>query len=148
MRFLKKALLVLLLLILVPVVAGVSITALAYTAGTVRVEVDAPEGHFAVPVPAGLIPLAARFVPREACRDLPPEVSRQWDALRAAAEEIERIPDAVLVEVEGRNDEHVLITKRGDGFAIDVNSGRERVHVSFPARTVSSVAYHAERICG
>ena len=148
MRWVKRAILILALLLIVPVVAALGVTALAYTVGTIQVEVDTPDAYFSIPIPAGFVRVAMSFIPQGICHDMPPEIEQQWDVLQAAALEIERIPDAVLVEVEGRGDEHVRIAKHGDGFEILVRSGDERVRVSFPASTVGSIAYHMQRACG
>jgi hypothetical protein len=148
MRWVKRAIFILMLLILVPVVAAVGVTALAYTAGTIHVEVDSPDAEFSVPIPAGFVGMALAFIPRAVCRDMPDEIRQQWDAMEVAALEIERIPDAVLVDVEGRGDERVSISKRGDGFVVDARSGDEGFRVSFPASTMGNIAYHMRRTCG
>jgi hypothetical protein len=114
--------------------------ALAFQDGIVDIQVeehqkDGERVH--VIVPAAMIPFALNFVPDAALERLPREARRHLPAIQAAAEELRRLPDTVLVEVEdGR--EHVCVQTRGGRLVIDVDSDRETVHVSVPLRTVES----------
>jgi hypothetical protein len=64
-------------------------------------------------------------------------------AMRIAAEELERIPDGLLVEVSSPR-EHVLIVKRGGSLVVDVDNAGETVHVSMPLKTVRNLARDLE----
>ena len=149
--FLKKVFLVFLVLFLVmvvaPLAAGVGVVALAYSTGTVMVDVD--DGHgtdFTVPLPAGLIPMGLRFLPDEVCQELEREVHPSWGAVRNAVEEIDRIPDAVLVDVES-GDDHVRVLKKRGQIVIRVWSEDGHVNVAVPVRLVSQVTNQVERAC-
>ena len=67
-KFLKKVFLAFLILglvvVLLPIAVGAGVVALAYSTGTVTVDVDDGQGtDFTLPLPAGLIPMALRFLP-------------------------------------------------------------------------------------
>ena len=127
---------------------GVSVLAgagVVYQYGAIKVYVEEkkPGGErVRLWVPGVLAPVALKLVPAEELR-LPPEARRWMPALRAAGEELERVEDFTLVEVEdGR--EHVRIEKRNGALVIDVVSDDETVHVSVPLRVVVSVARQLE----
>lgn len=149
-RLLKKVFLAFLVLGLlfigVPVVAGVSVVALAYTTGTVYVDVESEDADFSLPLPGGLVPMALRFMPREVCGDLRRDVGPSWEAVTTAVDEIDRIPDAVLVTVDSGAD-HVRVLKEAGRIVVRVESGRDHVNVSVPVRMVSSVVGQVERAC-
>ena len=149
-RFLKKLFFAVLILglvfIVLPVAAGVGIVALAYTSGTVYVEVDDGDTDFTIPLPGGLVPMALRFLPRGVCRDLSQEVGPSWEGVTRAVEELDRIPDALLVAVDSGND-HVRVVKEGGRIVVRVESGDEHVNVSVPLRMVSAVVHQVERAC-
>lgn len=91
-----------------------------------------PERVFVV-APAAVVPWAVKFIPVQHMPRLPEEAMEALPALQAAADELERIPDAVLVEVQSPR-EHVKIAKNGGNFTVDVVSDREEVHISVPVR--------------
>jgi hypothetical protein len=133
---------VLLGLLGVSVLAGAGVV-YQYGAVKVYVEEKRPGGErVRLWVPGVLAPVALKLIPDEELR-LPPE-ARQWlPALRAAGEELERVDDFTLVEVQdGRA--HVRIEKRNGALLIDVVSEDETVHVSIPLRVVLSVARQLE----
>ena len=110
-----------------------------YTAGAVRVSVEGkgPQGdHVNIIVPAILVPVALGFVPAKSVGNAE---TRQWlPTLKAVSQELERCPDATLVEVKSPH-EHVTIVKRGNALAIDVDDPGETVHVAFPVGVLRSV---------
>lgn len=125
----------------------VGTTAVAtYEAGAVRISVQekAPGGeHIRLIVPALLVPVGLHFIPEKELRKQSAEM-RQWlPVIRAASQELERCPDATLVEVKGP-DENVSIRKRGDSMVIDVDDRDETVHVSFPLRVVTTAVRRLE----
>jgi len=128
---------------------GVSLLAtgaVVYQFGAVEVTVEekTPEGdRVRLWVPGVLAPVAMQLIPDAELRRLPPEARRFLPAVRAAAEELRRVPDFVLVEVEDGN-ERVRIEKRHGALVIDVVSDEETVHVSVPLRVVTSVARRLE----
>ncbi len=114
-----------------------------YGAVKVYVEEKKPGGErVRLWVPGVLAPVALKLVPTEELR-LPPEARRWMPALRAAGEELARVEDFILVDVQdGRA--HVRIEKRNGALVIDVVSADETVHVSVPLRVVVSVARELE----
>jgi len=152
-KWIKRLLLLLVLVVCLPLVAAAGVTAVAYTAGTVTVEVEDVEGYnFTVPLPAGIVPVALRFVPREVtsemCEEMAREVGPQWAAVRAAFDELERIPDGVLVSVESGRDQ-VRISKQDDEIVVQVRpDGEGMVRVSAPVGTLGYAASALERTCG
>ncbi len=127
---------------------GVSVLAgagVVYQYGAVKVYVEEkkPGGErVRLWVPGVLAPVALKLIPAEELR-LPPEARRWMPALRAAGEELERVEDFILVEVEDGG-EHVRIEKRNGALIIDVVSPEETVHLSVPLRVVLSVARQLE----
>jgi hypothetical protein len=115
---------------------------MTYQAGSIRVSVDEkkPGGdHVHIIVPAILVSPAMGMIPEKELRKHAKEIRPWLPAIRAACKELDRIPDAVLVEVINRT-EHVTITKHGGAINIDVVDENENVHVAVPLRTVQSVA--------
>jgi hypothetical protein len=117
-----------------------------YNEGAVRVDVreKTRDGdHIHLIVPAAVLPVAARFVPRDKLHDARHQIRPWLPTIKAASEELARCPDGPLVEVDSRH-EHVRIYKLGESLFIDVDSQEETVHVSFPleaaASTVSQLA--------
>jgi hypothetical protein len=133
---------VLLGLLGVSVLAGAGVV-YQYGAVKVYVEEKRPGGErVRLWVPGVLAPVALKLIPDEELR-LPPEARRWMPALRAAGEELQRVEDFTLVEVEDGG-ERVRIEKRNGALLIDVVSEDETVHVSIPLRVVLSVARQLE----
>jgi len=117
-----------------------------YNGGAVRVDVreKARDGsHVYLIVPAAVLPVAARFVPRERLKDARRQIRPWLPTIKAASEALARCPDGPLVEVDSHHD-HVRIYKQGGSLFVYVDSDDETVHVSFPleaaADTVSQLA--------
>ncbi len=131
-------------------VLGTAALAAAYMVheGAVRVAVDQPRGgkqakcvHLLVP--AALVPVGLAFVPDENLRGAA-ERARPWlPAIRAASQELRRLPDAELLEVRDAR-QHVRMAKRGALFVLDLESSDETVHVSFPLKTLEQVVRRLE----
>ncbi len=116
--------------------------------GAVRIAVDeqAPGGkHIHLLLPAALVPMGMRFVPDRKLRDATAQARPWLPAIKAASQELARLPDSDLVEVRDA-EQHVSIAKRGALLVIDVQSPRESVHVSFPLRTVNRLARQLESL--
>lgn len=107
--------------------------------------------NITIPVPLALAQVAVAFAPDEIKHiDLreAEELSRYWPYVERIVEELGNIPDAVLVEVEDRND-HVIVAKRGDVLRISVDEGKEggeTVRVNVPLAMVQAMldAYDEE----
>jgi hypothetical protein len=118
-----------------------------YNAGAVRVSVDEkrPKGdHVHLFVPAIVVPMALGFVPAKHFNVHDKNVQQWLPTLRAVSEELDRCPDATLVEVTSPS-EHVKISKRGNSLYIDVDDSGETVHVSFPVGVVQTVVNKLEK---
>jgi hypothetical protein len=114
--------------------------AAVYSAGSVAVEVQPDEGtNISLGVPAILLHLAIWFTPDEVVEDLAEELEPVWPTVRAAAYELERAPDFVLLEVRS-SDEHVRIEKRRGRLIVLVDSDTDYVRVAIPLGTVRRVA--------
>jgi hypothetical protein len=116
--------------------------------GAVRVAVDeqAPGGtHIHLLLPAALVPVGMRFVPDEKLREATAQARPWLPAIKAASQELARLPDSDLVQVRDA-EQHVSISKRVALLVIDVQSPRESVHVSFPLRTVNRLARRLESL--
>jgi hypothetical protein len=100
----------------------------------------------AIRVPAILLHVAAAAVPVETI-----EIDRTDPAVRMALpiaakalEALERVPDAVLVEVDDGTD-HVRIAKEGDEVVIHVDSDEATLDVSVPLSAVRAITGMLER---
>ncbi len=89
--------------------------------------------HVFVVAPATLMTWGVNLVPQDKLPRLPHQARQALPAIQAAAAELERLPDFVLVEVQER-DQHVKVQKIGGNLVVDVDSPRENVHVSVPLR--------------
>lgn len=137
-------------IMLVMTLAVGATTAAIYRSGTIAVNVQDPNGgtHVDIAVPAGLAHLAlamipASAVPADAIDEVGPiatELERVWPATRSALRDLEKMPDFVMVEIEGRGD-HIVVEKVGRKMVVLVETDGERVEVSFPLKT-------ARRLCG
>lgn len=105
----------------------------------VRVHEKRPDGtNLRLYVPAILVPAAMKFAPDRELNRAAERVKEHLPLLKIAAEELDRIPDSVLVEVNSPR-EHVSIVKRGGSLVIDVDDSHDTVHVSVPLKMVKSV---------
>ena len=124
------------------VVGGV----LVYNEGAVRVDVrekTRDREHIHLLVPAVVLPVAVRLVPRDKLKDARHQIRPWLPAIKAASEELAHCPDGPLVEVDSKR-EHVRIHKLGSSLFVAVDSEEETVLLSFPleaaAETVSQLA--------
>ncbi|MBD3162527.1 MAG: hypothetical protein GF346_09205 [Candidatus Eisenbacteria bacterium] len=126
-----------------------AIGATVFDAGMLVVQVREEGGSdVSIKVPAVLVHAAVRLVPNRCFEEARAEMGAEYDrvrpAVRALWRELEDVPDFVLVEVAGR-DEQVLVRKQSGRLVIDVDSDRERVHLVIPLRTVDSILGRLER---
>jgi hypothetical protein len=82
-------------------------------------------------VPVGLVQTALAFTPHKNLPPLDPEARRWLPVARRALAEIDKVPDAVFVDVTS-GDEHVVVAKRDGRLVVDVHSRGDEVHVSLP----------------
>lgn len=115
--------------------------AIAFHQGAVILKVQehrADGEHFSLILPGAMFPLAAKLVPDQKLREIPEEAREMLPAMEVVAQELRRLPDAVLVEVRGRN-EYVRVEKRGGLLIVDADDGEDRVYLSVPLRSVGGV---------
>lgn len=122
--------------------------AVVYNAGAIQIQVrEKHEGgeNINLIIPAAIIPIGLAFAPDEELAQVSERMQEVLPILKAAAEELGKIPDGVLVEVR-THDEHVLIEKRGGSLVIDVDTDSEEVHVSFPIHMLLSAVRKLESV--
>lgn len=137
---------------------GVALAAAVASTGVVTVDVreEGPSGtRLLVPVPALVLDLGLDVAQLAVPRDELARIRVPSAALRAGevrpfapgitelARELERCPDATLVEVTSDR-ESVRVTKRGHTFVVDVDGPEGQVRVVLPARTLTRVARFLE----
>ena len=125
-------------------------TATTFRHGSIRVQIssDHPGGdNINLVVPATLAEAAIALAPIGLLRDEIPigEIAPFLPAIPALARELEDLPDAIYVEVNGPH-ETVRIEKKDGRFIIDVNDRYQTVHVSIPVTTVNRAIRKAQRL--
>ncbi|MGB8472657.1 MAG: hypothetical protein WCE61_01080 [Candidatus Acidiferrum sp.] len=116
----------------------------AYTfhEGLLRVDVDQSRGngsHVHVWLPAAVVPMAMHLVPR---RQLELAGERSWQytpLMHAVAKELQKYPEADLVEVRD-GDQYVHVRTHNGSLLIDVDEPGEHVHVACPLATIDDVS--------
>jgi hypothetical protein len=114
--------------------------------GVIRVDVDENRNggsHVHVWVPATVVPVGLRVVPRHNLREAASQARPYLPLLREVAKELKKYPNAELVDVRD-NDQHVRIAVQGGKLFIDAVSDEQNIHVSFPVETISDVADRLE----
>jgi hypothetical protein len=107
----------------------------------VKVGEKEPDGHHIhMIVPAALVPVGLRFVPREHLVEASQNLRDNMAIIDAALPALEQCPDGILVEVTDPG-EHVLVAKVGGSIVIDVNDADDIVHVSVPLRAAESAIH-------
>lgn len=110
--------------------------------GLVRVDVDethAHGSHVHVWAPAAVIPMAVHFVPRSKMEEAGERAGQYMPIVHAIAKELQKYPEAELVEVRDGND-HVHIRTHNGTLLIDVEEPGEHVHVACPLSTIDDVS--------
>jgi hypothetical protein len=111
--------------------------------GFINVKVDEKEAdghHIHLIVPAALVPVGLRFVPRQNLAEAAQNLRDNMAIIYAALPALEQCPDSVFVEVTDPG-EHVLVAKVGGSIVIDVNDADDVVHVSVPLRAAESAIH-------
>jgi hypothetical protein len=120
----------------------------AFHEGVIRVDVDqnrSDGSHVHVWVPATVVPVGLRVVPRHNLEKAAAQVRPYLPMLREISKELKKYPNAELVDVRDAT-EHVRISVNDAMLYIDVVSDTDNIHVSFPAETISDVADRFEAI--
>jgi hypothetical protein len=106
--------------------------------GFVHVSVDefSTDGtHLHLVFPAQLATIAAHFIPARHLERAQHELGDLLPALKLTVAELAKLPDSVLVEVRDAQD-HVLVSKSGDGLLVEEESREEHVKVWVPLRAI------------
>ena len=115
--------------------------------GVIRVDVDehqARGSHVHFWVPATVVATGMHFVPPEKMREAAAQVRPYLPVLREVSKELQKYPDAELVDVESAED-HVHIAMVNGKLRIDaVSEDGDVVHLSVPAQVLSDVADELE----
>jgi hypothetical protein len=88
-------------------------------------------------VPAALVPITLKFVPNRHLAQASRQLRPYMPLIDAAIPALENCADGVLVEVTDPG-EHVLVAKRDGSIVVDVNDGKDVVHVAVPLRAAHS----------
>ena len=115
------------------------VTVYAFHEGVVQVDEEHTWGrHVHVWVPAAIVPAAMYAVPRRHLEHAASQVGPWLPTVRAALKELQKFPEAQLVEVRGSR-EHVRIATHNGRLMIDVESPDENVHVACPLAMIDHV---------
>jgi hypothetical protein len=113
-----------------------------YSQGLIRVSVHEKHAggeHIRLAVPGAIIPVALAFVPaKEIGKHMPAEARRHLPVVQAALDELQRLPDCTLVQVDGRG-EHVRIRVQDGLLVVDVDDHEDEVHLTLPLSSLRSV---------
>ncbi len=113
--------------------------------GVMRVDEDNSNGrHVRVWAPAAIVPMAMHFVPRHNMQHAAQQVRPWLPTLRALTKELEKYPNAELVDVRDGGDQHVRISTHNGKLLIDVDQPDEHVHVACPLAVMRDVADELE----
>ena len=116
-----------------------SVSAVIYGSGTVSVEVQPQDGsQISLGVPAALAHFAIALAPDDLLADVQRELEPVWPTVEAAAREMDRWPDFVLLEARTA-DEYVRIAKQDGKMVIEAVSREERVRVAIPTGAVRRI---------
>lgn len=97
--------------------------------------------HVSLIVPAMIMPVTMRFVPRRYLKDASGNVQQYMPVIDAAMSGLADCPDGTtLVEVID-SDTHVTVTKAGGSLIVDADDPDETVHVAVPLRATLSALH-------
>jgi hypothetical protein len=116
----------------------------AYTfrEGLLRVDVDESRGqghHVHVWVPAAIVPMAMHFVPRTQMLRAGEQSAKFMPLVHAVAKELQKYPEAELVEVHD-GPQYVRVHTHNGNLLIDAEEPGQMVHVSCPLATIDDVS--------
>jgi hypothetical protein len=112
--------------------------------GVMRVDEDHANGrHVHVWIPAAVVPMALHVIPRRHLAHAAMQAGPWLPTLRALTKELERYPDAELVDVKDSS-QHVRIRTHNGKLLIDVDAPDDTVHVVCPLVMMNDVARELE----
>jgi hypothetical protein len=107
----------------------------------VNVNEKAADGHHInLIVPAALVPVTLKFVPRQHLVEAAQNLRANMALIDAALPALEQCPDGVFVEITDPT-EHIFVAKSGGSIVIDVTDPDDSVHVSVPLRAAESAIH-------
>jgi hypothetical protein len=107
--------------------------------GILRVDEDHGDGRHHVWVPAAIVPMALHVIPRHRIERAASHARPWLPMLRALTKELERYPEAELVEVRDGK-QHVHIRTHDGKLLIDVTEPDANVHVVCPLVMMEDVS--------
>jgi hypothetical protein len=110
--------------------------------GVIRVDVDeyqAGGSHVHLWIPAAAVPIALRCTPRNHLENAAENIKPWIPTIRQLAKELEKYPEANLVEVVDGT-AHVQVRTHAGKLQIDVHEPGESVHVAFPISTLEEIS--------
>ncbi|HKO05654.1 MAG TPA: hypothetical protein VJW51_12935 [Candidatus Acidoferrales bacterium] len=116
-------------------------TAVVMKDGMIEVNVQekrADGSHVHLYVPATVATWGVHLAPQERLREHLRHSREHLALARVALRELEKVPDAILVEVESPR-EHVRVQIRHGSFFVDVDDEGETVHVAVPISAARKV---------
>lgn len=122
-------------------------TAYVFHEGVIRVDVDENRdggSHVHLWVPATAVSGGLRVVPKHYIQHAAARSRPYLPVIREVAKELEKYPNAELVDVRGADHEHVRITVRNGRIYVDAIDKENNIHVSVPAETIADVADRLE----
>jgi hypothetical protein len=110
--------------------------------GVIRVDVDEFRdggSHVHLWAPAAAVPIALRCTPKNHLENAAENIKPWLPTIRQLAKELEKYPEANLVEVVDGAD-HVQIRTHAGKLQIDVHEPGESVHVAVPIATLEDIS--------
>lgn len=123
-------------------------SAYVFHEGVIRVDVDenhAGGSHVHFWVPATTVSVGLRLAPRRELEHAAAQVRPYLPVLREVAKELQKYPNAELVDVRDA-EQHVHISVHAGKIFVDAVSHSENIHVSVPAATLADVADRLEAV--
>jgi hypothetical protein len=117
-------------------------TAYTFRQGVIRIDADEmrPNGsHVHLWFPAAGVTMAIHMIPSGRFRLDDRDAQRCLPLLHAIAKELNKYPEAELVEVQD-GPEHARVRTHNGRLLVDVDSPDEHVHVACPLATLDDVA--------
>jgi hypothetical protein len=129
-------------------VSGILAMATAYTfhEGLIHVDVDeakAGGSHVHFWVPATVVPVALQLAPKRHLREAAEHAKPFLPALRILSKELQKYPNADLIEVQDE-DQHVQIRTQDGSLRIDVDAPEQSVHLRVPITTLGHISRELE----
>lgn len=139
-------------IVLALAVAGCATVATAayawHRAGTVRIDVHeagSAGSDVSVRVPGAIVNAAIALLPEPRIVEFDTQFAEFAPALLAISEHLEKMPDAVLVDVR-EGGESVRVERAGSEIVVRVSSGDERVEIAIPIRSARKALEKLGRI--